>query len=308
MKNFSTELRHRGLGLGIYISHGNLTCEKFPGSYGFEHIDAQTFADWDVEFVKNDWCSNRRGFPKVPDLDSFQRMRDALNSTGKPMVYAIHWNYWNTKGPGCDGGVSCPVPDLANMWRVGGDIRPGWGSVLGLIDLTAPFAASARPGQWNSLDMMEVGNGMPEQQDRAHFTMWCMLASPLVAGNDVTTMSEVTRKILTNKHAIAVNQDPLGQQATIIDDQSNSTETQVWAKQLASPAGSWAVALLNRGKDAQNITADFTALGSSEFEVLDLWDDAASLGVHKDSITTSVNGTAAAMYKLVPKAASVLLL
>merc|ERR1719453_895164 len=116
---------------------------------------------------------------------------------------------------------------------------------------------------------------MTEDQDKAHFTMWCMMASPLVAGNDVRTMSEVTRDILTNKHAIAVNQDPLGLQATIIDDQSSSAGTQVWAKQLASPEGSWAVALLNRGADAQKITADFSTLGTSAFEVLDLWDDAA---------------------------------
>jgi hypothetical protein len=111
--------------------------------------------------------------------------------------------------------------------------------------------------------MLEVGNGMTEDQDRAHFTMWCMLASPLVAGNDVRDMSEATRKVLTNTHAIAVNQDPLGQQATLIDDAKGSPEkTQVWARQLMAPVGSWAVALLNRGDTAQHITGNFADLGA----------------------------------------------
>jgi len=309
MRNFSSELGKRGLGLGIYTSHGNLTCQKFPGSYGYEEIDAKMYADWDVKFVKNDWCSHRSGYPTVPDLDAFEAMRDALNRTGKPMVYSVHWNYWNTKGPTCDFKVSCPLPDVANMWRIGGDIKARWSSVLQLIDLDAPLAGNAGPGRWNDADMMEVGNGMSEDQDRAHFSMWCMLASPLVAGNDVRTMSETTRQILTNKHAIAVNQDPLGKQATVVADDT-SAQTQVWAKKLATPAGSWAVALLNRGTVSQNITANFDAfeaLEPSSFEVLDLWADATSLGVHTDFITASVPATAAAMYKLVPKSVSTVL-
>lgn len=132
---------------------------------------------------------------------------------------------------------------------------------MGIVDIDTPLAANAGPGRWNNADMLEVGNGMTEDQDRAHFTMWCMLASPLIAGNDVRKMSNATRAILTNPHAIAVNQDPLGKQATVVD---NGTDTQVWARRLAEPAGSWAVALLNRGHAAQNITADFAKLDGGD--------------------------------------------
>jgi alpha-galactosidase len=155
---FADKLRAIGVGLGIYTSHGNLTCQSYPGSYGHEERDAAQYAKWGVEFVKDDWCSNRPGKPAVPDLEAFDAMRDALNRTGKPITYSIHWNYKNTKGPTCEQGVSCPLPATANMWRIGGDIGPKWSSVLGLIDIDTPLAANAGPGRWNDADMMEAAD------------------------------------------------------------------------------------------------------------------------------------------------------
>merc|ERR1712130_30454 len=301
MHAFSAALRARGMNLGIYTSHGNLTCQKFPGSYGHEKLDAATYASWGVTYVKNDWCSNRHGFPKVPDLAAFEAMRDALSATGKTIVYSIHWNYASTKGPTCPKGVSCPVPTLANMWRIGGDIKASWGKILNLIDIDTPLAANATPGAWNDADMMEVGNGMSVDQDKAHFTMWCMLCSSLISGNDPRKMTPETIAILTNKHVIAVNQDPLGRQATLVSD---GKDQQVWIKPLANPKNSWAVALLNRVKtESSNITLHFKSLGVSskqKFNILDLWDDAHSIGVHEGSVTATVNPTAAVMYKLIP--------
>jgi alpha-galactosidase len=168
--------------------------------------------------------------------------------------------------------------------------------------------------------MMEVGNGMSAEQDAAHFTMWCMLASPLVAGNDLRSMSKATAAVLTNRHAIAVNQDPLGRQATLASGAPSSRPasieatqravwdvplTQVWAKPLAAPAGSIAVALLNRGlNDSATITAEWGAIGAppaQAYDVLDLWADAASIGSRAGSLSATVAPSSAKMYKLVPK-------
>merc|ERR1719454_1059121 len=124
------------------------------------------------------------------------------------MTHSVHWTVQLS---------SSSSPWLtANMWRAGRDIAPHWPYVTLLLDWSTPLADNAGPGQWNDMDMLEVGNGMTEDEDRAHFTMWCMLASPLIAGNDVTMMSEATRSILTNPHALEVSQDPLGQQAVLL--------------------------------------------------------------------------------------------
>jgi alpha-galactosidase len=263
-------------------------------------------------------------------------LRDALNSTGRPITYSVHWNYDNTKAPTCATGVSCPLPSVANMWRIGNDIQCDWeNSVLRLIDVDTPLAANAGPGRWNDADMLQVGNGMTEDQDRAHFTMWCMLASPLIAGNDLTTMSNATRSILTNKHAIAVNQDPLGIQATLVNGTgpvdgyrireasagtlsssipSGASDTQVWAKALAA-TDSFAVAFLHRKATASadaSITLDFHALcrpglcGPGQnppvsYEVYDLWADGASLGVHTGSLSFRVKPSSARMVKIVAR-------
>lgn len=303
MGAFSAELTERtGLGLGIYTAHGNLTCQKYPGSLGFEEKDAATYASWNVSFVKNDWCW--RNEPNASKhMQAFEAMRDALGKQKNPIVYSIHWNVADVPGPGCDHGVDCPLPQLANMWRVGGDIRPSWDSVLRLIDKTKDHADKAGPGSWNDADMLEVGNGMTVEQDRAHFSMWCILASPLVAGNDPREMSPETIVTLTNPHAIAVNQDPFGKQAVVVAESEDETR-QVWAKLLSSPEGSYAVAFLNRAagdaKDIKLAFADLPGKSESEYRVLDLWEDAKTIGTFTDSIKASVNGTSAALYKLIP--------
>jgi hypothetical protein len=223
MASFSASLARRGLGLGIYTAHGAKTCQGFPGSLGHEAQDAASYASWGVSFVKNDWCWHNQPNQSA-HLAAFAAMRDALNATGTRMVHSVHWNYGDTTGPGgCAHGADCPLPDVANMWRIGGDINAGWGSVLKLIDTETGHAAAAGPGRWNDADMLEVGNGMSADQDRAHFSMWCALASPLIAGNDPRTMSEATRATLTNAFAIAVNQDGLGRQAVLVPPSTMTT-------------------------------------------------------------------------------------
>ena len=152
MMYFSRWLQARNLSLGIYTAHSNLTCQKYPGSLGFETIDAQQYAEWGVSFVKNDWCAWHPGLPGTDDYKAFEALRDALNATGRPITYSVHWNYGIKPSPS----GQIPLPQLANMWRVGDDIRPEWDSILRLIDTTGPLWKSAQPGAWNDCDMLEV--------------------------------------------------------------------------------------------------------------------------------------------------------
>lgn len=142
---------------------------------------------------------------------------------------------------------------------------------------------------------------MTEAQDQAHFTMWCMLASPLIAGNDLTNMSASTQRILTNKYAIAVNQDPRGQQARLVSSESSDTSTQAWVKDLASPAGAIAVALLNRGVDPAKVTLNLSDFEATAYDGFDVW-AAQSIGAVSGSISANLQGTSAAFYTLTPKA------
>lgn len=141
-------------------------------------------------------------------------------------------------------------------------------------------------------------NGMTEAQDQAHFTMWCMLASPLIAGNDLTNMSASTQRILTNKYAIAVNQDARGQQARLV---SSDASTQAWVKDLASPAGAIAVALINRGVDPAKVTLNLSDFEATAYDGFDVW-AAQSIGAVSGSISANLQGTSAAFYTLTPKA------
>lgn len=316
MSAFSRALSSRGLKLGIYTAHGNLTCQKYPGSWGHEAQDARLYAEWEVDFVKNDWCWHKEDDPK-PHLAAFARMRDELaiqaNRTGRPVIYSIHYNTQDSNPPRPDctrGAFNCPLPDYANMWRVGGDIRPNWASILRLIDLSMSRVSAAGPGAFNDADMLEVGNGMTTDQDRGHFGMWCIMASPLVSGNDPRKQSAVTTSILTNRHAIAINQDPLAIQAHIVVA-INTTDinAQVFAKPLAN--GGVAVAFLNRVGPARTIGVDFKVLGSSSsssrssssssgaaataFNVFDVW-AGKSLGVKTNSFSAIVPATSAGLY------------
>jgi alpha-galactosidase len=151
MLAFSRNLTERNVDLGIYTAHGAKTCQGFPGSLGFEKQDAESYAAWNVVYVKNDWCWHKEE-NQTMHYAAFAAMRDALNATGKSMVHSIHWNYADTPGPNCSRGIDCPLPELANMWRIGGDIRPKWSSVLELIDLDLGHADKAGPGQWNDAD------------------------------------------------------------------------------------------------------------------------------------------------------------
>jgi len=195
----------KGLKLGIYSDAGTLTCERWPGSRGYEQKDADQYAAWGVDYLKYDWCYTSGQNVR----DSYTLMRNCLLNTGRPIVFSIcSWSF-----PGSW------VVDVGNLWRTTGDISDNWYSMVSIIDINAGLYMYAGPGHWNDPDMLEVGNGgMTDTEYRAHFSMWCIMAAPLIAGNDLRNMSASTLEILTAPEVIAVDQDPLGKQGRRVRD------------------------------------------------------------------------------------------
>ncbi|MDO3383214.1 glycoside hydrolase family 27 protein [Gilvimarinus algae] len=253
MKALADYVHSKGLKLGIYSDAGNTTCAGRPGSRGHEYQDAQTYAEWGIDYLKYDWCDTEN----INPIGAYTTMRDALYKAGRPILFSI-----------CEWGDNQPwawAKDIGHSWRATGDIYPcwdcayGWGSwqslgVLKILDIRKDLRLRqyAGPGHWNDYDMMEVGNGMSEAEDRSHFSLWAMLNSPLIAGNDLRNMSETTRKILTNKDIIALNQDPAGVEAMRYID---AGDLNVFLKPLAN--GEWAFLFLNRGDEVLNYTHDW---------------------------------------------------
>ena len=206
----------KGLKFGVYSDHGLGPARGRPGGYGYEYLDALTYASWGVDYLKYDNCNLPSG--DVPQAD-YTRMADALMGSGRshhlqPLRLAfVSW-----------------VPACGNLWRTTGDINDSFASVLSNLAGNSPPAFFAGPGRWNDPDMLEVGNGgMTFAEDQAHFSLWCMVSAPLIAGNDLTNMSAQTLSILTNAELIAVDQDPAGEQAVQLAGPSTN---QIWVKPL----------------------------------------------------------------------------
>lgn len=265
MKALGDYIHSKGLKFGIYQAPRTKTCAQFfgattgaTGAQGHERMDAQTFASWGVDFLKYDWCSDEGDLQQ--QIDAFTLMRDELRATGRDIVYSINPNSIRPNR-----GAEYYWGDIADMWRTTEDITAAWRSgctgdcfmgVTEILDVQAGLTAWNGPGHWNDPDMLEVGKGniLNPTENRAHFGMWALMASPLIAGNDITTMSADTRDVLTNRDLIAVNQDPNGIQASRIRDDG---DLEVWRKPLSD--GSVAVGLLNRGDSGDNRTISVTA-------------------------------------------------
>ncbi len=249
MKALADYVHSKGLKIGIYSGPGTKTCGGYAASLGHEEQDAKMYAAWGIDYLKYDLCSF------IPDVmlkqaphDEVQQMRlmvaaytkmgKALQSTGRPIVYSL-----------CQYGWDSPwewAPALGgNSWRTTGDINPHWDRIYTILSQQAGLEKYAGPGHWNDPDMLEVGNGkLTLAENRSHFSMWAMLASPLLAGNDLPHMKPEIKAILTNRDVIAIDQDPLGHQASRI---YSDGEVDVWARHLSG--GAMAVAILNAGSD-----------------------------------------------------------
>jgi alpha-galactosidase len=261
MKALADYVHSKGLKIGIYSSPGPRTCGGYPASYGHEEQDAKMFAEWGIDYLKYDWCSASTVYKDDKLQPIYQKMGDALRSTGRPMVYSL-CEYGN-------GSVEKWGADVdGNLWRTTGDIRDEWGSMIDNIEKQAPTAPHAGPGHWNDPDMLEIGNGhMTDDEYRTHMSLWALTAAPLLAGNDIRTMSESTRSILLNKEVIAIDQDPLGKQASPVKE----GDLETWVKPLSD--GGVAVGVVNLGSSPKTATIKQSELPtpSTTKSARDLW-------------------------------------
>src|SRR6201996_214320 len=267
IKALADYIHSKGLKFGIYTDAGTMTCAKRPGSVGHEYQDAKQYANWGVDYLKEDWCST---LPGQNSESSYTLMRNALEAAGRPILFSI-----------CEWGSTKPwlwAGSVGNMWRATADIQDCWdckktwggNGVTQILDQMNGIESYAGPGHWNDPDMLEVGNGgMTTEEYRAHFSMWAMFSAPLLAGNDISNMTADTKGILLNKEVIAIDQDALGQQGHRVKKMG---DLEIWSKQLHD--GSRAVALLNRGAAAAKISVAWSDIGYPEAlsaNVQDLW-------------------------------------
>ncbi|MBV9158046.1 MAG: glycoside hydrolase family 27 protein [Acidobacteriaceae bacterium] len=266
MKALADYVHSKGLKLGIYSSPGPKTCGGWEGSYGHEEQDAKSYAAWGIDYLKYDWCSAGAIYKDADLRPVYQKMGDALQATGRPIVYSLceygKGDVW--KWGALVGG---------NLWRTTGDISDTWNSMEEIGFSQAAISSYTKAGHWNDPDMLEVGNGrMTDDEYRTHMTLWSLLAAPLLAGNDLARMSKSTLDILTNKEIIAIDQDAAAHpvKRNVIEE----GKTEIWTRELED--GSTAVALFNRGEQQASITVEWSKLGASApASGRDLW-------AHKD--------------------------
>lgn len=283
MKSVADYIHSKGFKAGIYTDAGIKRCasiyDKDPnfneggGTFNYRDIDFETFVnEWGYDFIKVDWCGG-----KIQELDpeeEYTNISKEIIATGKD----IAWEVCNWEFPGEW------VTDIASHWRISVDIEPEFYSITHIIDKNAGLADYASPGHYNHMDMLQVGNGMTYEEDKSHFSMWSIMGSPLLTGNDLRNMSDETLSILTNNEVIAINQDPLGLQGQRIVKDGNK---EVWVKPIEDYE-SGAVALFNRGEKATKITVKWEDIGiDGPAEVRDLWEH-EDLGVFDDSFTATV--------------------
>jgi alpha-galactosidase len=289
----------KGLKFGIYSDAGTKTCAGRPGSQGHEYQDALQYARWGVDYLKYDWCNTGTRNAE----EAYSTMSHALMATGRPIVFSMC--EWGTAKPWLWG------KGIGNLWRTTDDIGDKWSArnkwkdggcceygMVEILDQQVGIESFAGPGHWNDPDMLEVGNGgMTTTEYRAHFSLWAMLAAPLIAGNDVRSMTPEIKEILTNTEVIGVNQDKLGREGHRI---RKNGDLEVWAKPLSD--GSRAVILFNRGTSESEVSVSWEELaytGHLSAKVRDLWAH-KELGSFTGSFRASVGPHSVVMVKVLP--------
>jgi len=282
MKALADFVHGKGLKLGLYTDAGTGTCEKRPGSLNHEDQDAKTYASWGIDYIKIDWCNSEGLDPEV----QYAKFRDALAHSGRAIVFSI-----------CNWGVKTPWrwgPATGNLWRTTGDINDTYDSMTLIGFGQSGLEKYAGPGHWNDPDMLEVGNGgMKRDEYRMHMALWAILAAPLLAGNDLRSMSPETKELLTNSEVLAVDQDKKGVQGHRVWQEG---PLEIWAKPLAD--GSQAVGLFNRSESATKITLDFKSIGvPAAAKLRDLLDH-KDLGTMENSFSANVPTHGVVMVKV----------
>jgi len=283
MKALIDYVHSKGLKFGLYNCAGTKTCAGYPGTRGYEYQDARFYASLGIDYLKFDWC-NTEG---INAKEAYTTMSKALKKAGRPIVFSL-----------CEWGTNKPwlwAENVGELWRTTGDISATFdgyldhgtwkqSGVMPIVDLQKGLRQYAGPGHWNDPDMLEVGNGMTESEDRAHFSLWCILAAPLIAGNDITKMSKVTDDILTNKDAIAIDQDKDGYEGW---KYKTMDSVEVYVKPLSD--NNWAVCFLNRSHEPKMINYDWQKeiisdtlshetldATKTDYQLRDLWKKAAA--------------------------------
>jgi alpha-galactosidase len=304
MKALAEYVHSKGLKFGLYNCAGTLTCAGYPGTKGYEFQDARFYASLDVDYLKFDWCHTEG----LEAKEAYLTMSKALKKAGRPVVFSL-----------CEWGSNKPwtwAAPLGQLWRTTGDIdncfdgtfkHGDWSGncAMRIVDLQDSLRSYAGPNRWNDPDMLEVGNGMSTGEDRAHFSMWCMLAAPLIAGNDIRKMSAETRSILTNRDVVSVDQDSLGIEGF---KYASKDSLETWFKPLQN--GGWAVCFLNRSRKTQKIKFDWKAQNiqdplygfrlnskSMDYTLRDLWSK-KDLGSTKKALESELPGHDVLMLKL----------
>ena len=251
IKALAAYIHSKGLKFGLYNCAGTRTCAGYPGTRGYEYQDARYYAAMEVDYLKFDWCSS----DGINAKEAYNTMSKAITVAGRPMLFSL-----------CEWGQNKPwewAKETGHLWRTTGDIYGcfdcvknngswnAWG-VMQIMDMQKDLRKYAGPGHWNDPDMLEVGNGLTDAENRAHFSIWAMLAAPLIAGNDLRNMSAATKGVLTNKNVIDINQDKDGIQGFVYAAK-DSVET--WVKPLAN--NELAVCFLNRSTKPSNINFDW---------------------------------------------------
>jgi len=302
MKAVADYVHSRGLKFGIYTAVTPKTCANLEGSYGHEEQDAQTYAAWGVDYVKVDWCAPEED--EATTYSDYKKMGEALRKSRRPMVYSI-----SAYGRAWTWGASVG----AQLWRTSIDIKDNWDRMSGIGFSQNGLERFAGPGHWNDPDMLEVGNdgtdnvardsslvqsplyrkGMTLEEYRTQMSLWCLLAAPLIAGNDLTAMTPATLSILTNAEVIAVDQDPLGIQGGRVAEEG---PLEVWMKPLAD--GSKAVGLFNRELGPMPVTVYFKDVGVGDVAaVRDLW-AGKDLGIFQEKFVANVPEHGVVMIKV----------
>jgi len=292
MKALGDYIHQKGFKFGIHNCAGTKTCAGYPGGRGHEFQDARSYASWGVDYLKYDWCEHGTANAE----ETYKTMRDGLHTAGRPIVFSI-----------CEWGNSKPwlwAKDVGHLWRTTGDIADcydcqavyamGWKIIL---DSQVGLEKYAGPDHWNDPDMLEVGNpGLSLIESRSQFSLWCVLAAPLVAGNDVRKMSNEIRDILTNKEVIAIDQDPLGKQGYQFMTQPGK---QIWVKELSS--GQWAVCFFNSGNEPFQMKVNWSSLGvlKGTYQIRDLWQK-KDLGTTEKDFAGDIAPHDVLLFKLTP--------
>lgn len=292
MKALADFIHSKGFKFGLHNCAGTKTCAGYPGGRGREFQDARTYASWGVDYLKYDWCYHGTANAQ----ETYKTMRDALYGAGRPVVFSL-----------CEWGNNQPwlwAKDIGHLWRTTGDITDcyncqevysmGWKIIL---DSQVGLEQYAGPDHWNDPDMLEVGNpGLTIAESRAHFSLWCILAAPLMAGNDVRNMRPEIRDILTNKEVIAIDQDPLGKQGFRFMQHPGK---EIWAKELSN--GEWAVCFLNSGENDLHLRIQWNHLSflKGTYKIRDLWQK-KDIGTTKERFVRSISPHDVVLVRLSP--------